>query len=719
MHAISTAIRFAIFIFIGVLHIKNASAQYNLEWAERFGYNSFSPAFNPSIVKGYAIATDHQGNVYTAGRYSLIVDFDPGTGIYADTAAGGFTYSDIFIQKLDTGGHFLWTRTFGANYHDIAYDITIDNFGNSYTTGIFNGNLDFNPHPIDSFVMDALNGSAFILKLDPAGNFVWAKQLSITTSRICYDKNQFIYLTGTYGRPPIFTTDFDPSPSIFNLTTNGGTDAFVLKLDLNGDFIWARSVGGPQYDTARAITCDRKGDVYFTGEFNTSADFDPGSSTHIISSYTFGTTDFRDMFIEKLDSAGNYVWVDVIGNTGYDQALDIAVDSLCRVYVTGRFFGQLDFDPGPAIHWVKCPGVFMNHQIYALKLNADGSLNWIKQTGSPGFRYECGRSISVDANMNVYTMGNFYGIVDFDPGLGIANLDWLNGSCFVQKLDSNGNFIFAQQIGDHYTQWWSTTYYDQGNCAELDAAGYFYITGILDSMADFNPSSLVYPMGNLGNHDGYSVKLSQCINPGSIEVVKACGSYTWFGKTYSVSGIYFDTLSTVKGCDSMITLNLAITQLNDSIFLDGITLEGFYSTANTQFQWIDCTSGNIPIVGASNSSFTPTSNGSYALIISDIGCIDTTDCLSVNNIEVYDIQFFENIIVKPNPSKGLFQIELPESVFECIINIADFSGRVLIQKSYINQKTIHLNLQEYSNGIYFLNILLPTHQWQTKLMKSD
>lgn len=718
MRAIIIQCRKLIGILLCLFLCDHAQAQFNLEWAERFGYNSIS-TYNPSLVKGYGIKTDFQGNVYTAGRFSLSVDFDPGIGIFNDTASGTYPFSDIFIQKLDAAGQFIWTKTLGGIDHDIAFDITIDSFGNSYTTGSFNGSIDFNPDPIDTFIMNSINGPAFIMKLDASGNFVWAKQLSLTTSRIAYDRNQFIYLVGSFGRPPFFTTDFDPGPGISNLTSNGNADAFILKLNLNGNFIWARNVGGAFNDTARALTCDQQGDVYFTGEFNTSADFDPGSGTHILQSYTFGTTDFRDMFIEKLDSSGNFVWVDVIGNTGYDQALDIAVDTLHRVYVTGRFFGQLDFDPGPAIYWVKCPGIYMNHQIYTLKLNANGSLNWIKQTGSPGFKYECGRSISVDDDLNVYTMGNFYGTVDFDPGLGVSNLNWLNGSCFIQKLDSNGNFKFAQQIGDHLEQWWSTQYYEQGNCAELDETGNFYITGILDSMADFNPSSLVFPFAPIGNHDGYSVKLSQCINPGTIEVVKACGSYTWFGQTYTSSGIYYDTLSTAKGCDSMITLNLAITQLNDSINVNGITLNGFYSTANTIFQWVNCSTGFTPILGATNSSYTPTSNGTYALIVSDIGCVDTTDCLSLTTIGLQDYAALQNIIVSPNPSKGLFHVEFPTSINKCKLSIRDLSGRVLEQHTFQHQKNVVLNLQTYANGIYFLDLHSDDIHAQLKLIKYD
>ena len=114
--------------------------QTNFEWAKAFGSVEYDV--------GNAIAVDESGNTYTTGIFEGTVDFDPGTGTFVLTSEGGH---DVFIQKLDASGNFIWAKAFGGPYdwenpsQDNGYCIAVDASGNIYTAGCFGGTVDFDP----------------------------------------------------------------------------------------------------------------------------------------------------------------------------------------------------------------------------------------------------------------------------------------------------------------------------------------------------------------------------------------------------------------------------------------------------------------------------------------------------------------------------------------------------------------------------------------------
>ena len=153
---------------------------------------SFDPAFSPATTNevffetddaalppleiiASSISSDAIGNIYTTGYFAGTVDFDPGNGITTLDPTG----ADIFVHKMDSSGNFIWARSFGGIGEDRGLSLKVDDLGNVYTTGAFNG-----------------------------------------------------------------TADFDPSTGTANLTSNGFQDAFVSKLNANGDFVWVKQMGG-------------------------------------------------------------------------------------------------------------------------------------------------------------------------------------------------------------------------------------------------------------------------------------------------------------------------------------------------------------------------------------------------------------------------------------------------------------------------------------------
>src|SRR5207253_4820 len=146
-----------------------------------------------------------------------------------------------------------------------------------------------------------------------------------------------VYVTGGFAG----TVDFDPGPGTTLLTSLGSLDAFVAKFSSTGALVWARQLGGTSFDQGTGIAVDGAGNVFTTGLFQGTADFDPGAGTILLTS-----VGSLDVFVSKLASTGALVYARQLGGTSNDQGLGIAVDGSGNVFTTGSFRGTADFDPG-------------------------------------------------------------------------------------------------------------------------------------------------------------------------------------------------------------------------------------------------------------------------------------------------------------------------------------------------------------------------------------
>ena len=176
------------------------------------------------------------------------------------------------------------------------------------------------------------------------GDFVWAKAMGGTSDE--YGHGIFVDISGNVYASGYFwgTVDFDPGPGTFNLTSVGSNDIFTSKLDSNGNFVWAKAMGGTSGDQGHGISVDTSGNVYTTGSFFDTVDFDPGPKT-----FNLTSAGSRDIFISKLDSNGNFAWAKAMGGTSSDLGRGIFVDASCNVYTIGYFSDTVDFDTGLGI----------------------------------------------------------------------------------------------------------------------------------------------------------------------------------------------------------------------------------------------------------------------------------------------------------------------------------------------------------------------------------
>lgn len=463
------------FLSIGFLFCNFANAQGpNFNWAKNIG--------GASTDRGNSIAVDGMGNVYTTGNFDGTADFDPGVGVFNLSSIPPC----IFISKLDAAGNFLWAKQM-SGAAGVGYSIGIDSSGNVYTTGYFSGTGDFNPGVGIFNLTSAGYEDIFISKLDSSGNFIWAKQLGGVLTDASYsialDKLGNVYTTGEFHD----TADFDPGIGVFNLTAAGfNKEVFISKLDSSGNFVWAKKLGGSQLTNASSVIIDAIGDLYITGYFYGISDFDPG-----IAVYNMQCNLMLDIFICKLDTGGRFVWAKQFKGSGQDFGNYSATDALGNIYTTGVFKEATDFDPNGGVYDLISDG---GGDIFIFKLDTGGNFIWAKKMG--GLGDDWGNSITIDQFANVYTTGYFSGAVDFDPGVGIFNLNSSWRDIFISKLDSSGNFLWARQLGGPNAG-------SIGNSIAIDAMGNIYTTGYFNKTVDFDPGvgifNLTTPGGNYDN----------------------------------------------------------------------------------------------------------------------------------------------------------------------------------------------------------------------------
>ncbi|TAN58007.1 MAG: DUF4347 domain-containing protein [Rhodospirillales bacterium] len=434
---------------------------------------------------GYGVAVDSAGNVYTTGYFWGTVDFDPGDGVTNLTSAS----NDIFIQKFDSAGNLLWVKTIGNASNEVGNGIAVDGSGNVYVTGYFNGTVDFDPGAGATELTSAGASDAFVLKLNSAGTLVWAKAMGGTGSDggngIAVDGSGNVYVTGSFNG----TVDFDPGTGTANLTSAGSTDIFVQKLDSTGALVWAKAMGGTGSDVGNGIAVDGSGNVYTTGSFSATADFDPGNETTELTS-----AGITDIFIQKLDSTGALVWARAMGSTTADEGSGIAVDGSGNVYVTGSYSGSMTYTiDGQTVTQPTRGG----SEIIVQKWDSNGDLVWL--TGPGGSQTDKGKGIAVDGSGNVYVVGSFYGTADFQPGFQTTDLTSTGLSdIFVLKLSSAGALVWVKSMGGLNGE-------TAGGIA-LDGSGNVYTTGYFVGLSDFDPGAGTTTLSTVGNNPAMFVQ---------------------------------------------------------------------------------------------------------------------------------------------------------------------------------------------------------------------
>ena len=312
-----------------------------------------------------SLAIDKWGNIYVTGTFSNSVNFDrTTTGTFTKTSNGG---TDVFLAKFDPNGNITWVKTFGSTSNDEGTNVVINSLGEIIITGSFSGTVDFDPSSaIQNSTSNSNSTDIFLTKFDSTGNLIWNKTFGSSSNNdasreIAIDRTNNIIFAGFYGG----TIDFDPSPSIVNLSYSSQLDAFVTKLDNQGNLIWAKSISSNSEVMIKGVKVSKLNEVVVAGNFTNTIDFNPGSAS------VFETSNgAKDMFVLKLDSNSNFVFVKTLGSNAADVVEKIELDDKDNIFCTGYYFGNMDFNPSPSATVNKLNAG--SSDAYLLKLDKNG-----------------------------------------------------------------------------------------------------------------------------------------------------------------------------------------------------------------------------------------------------------------------------------------------------------------------------------------------------------
>jgi len=684
---------FILFVLATAYTIKAQNPTF--EWVKS---NVDYPSYNGRSTAG-TFARDASGNIYILGNFKGIVDFNPSPSSAHWVSSVNYM-NTAYIQKLDINGNFVWVKTLYFENGSLRC-LEIDDSGNLIIMGSFKDSVDIAPDTTLYKLFSKGEYDIFILKLSSSGNFIWAKSFGGSqddnVASICTDQQGNVYSHGYYKD----TVDFDPGPGTCYYSS-GYTfynyyleSAFIQKLDKNGNFIWAKAflnselTGGSQ---GISIDLDSDGNIYCTGTFSSNAgiiDFDPGAGVFN------GPSNAAGMYVEKLDSAGNFIWVKFptqVISWGLATPNSIKTDIYNNVYTTGIFSNNVDFDPGPDT-------LLLSGSTFIQKLDTNGNLLWAKSYGAPGYHADP-LSITTDTFGNVYSTGYFKDSTDLAPGPDtLVYYTYFNSSvssmgAYLQKLNSNGDLLWAGVLQGNQGG-------SMGHCIKVDNAANVFVAGDYGGTVDFSPGPGVYNQTTPNSRgNSYILKLSQC-KVFATDYVTACDSLTWLdGVTYYASNqSACFTLPASTGCDSIICLSLTIPIINTTVNLSNYGATFIAGQNNASYQWLDCNNDYAALPGDTMQIFTPTLNGDYAVAINVNGCVDTSACMHISNVSIEEIEG-NTVKLYPNPNSGEFMLDLGNLRAE-EVRIMNSMGQEIFIVQNVNSQYFNMELNP---GIYFVQI---------------
>jgi hypothetical protein len=281
----------------------------------------------------YVVKLDSSGNVMWAkaiggsewdGAYSIIQSSDGGYVVAGWTISFGAGGSDFYVVKLDSGGNVQWTKTIGGSHDDYAYSIIQSSDGGYAVAGW-------------TYSFGAGSWDMYVVKLDSAGNVQWTKTIGTSYT----DEAAHSIIQSSDGGYVVagWTTGFG---------AGGWGDMYIVKLDSAGNVEWAKTIGGSDTDYAYSIMQSSDGGYVVAGQ-----------------TYSFGAVCW-DMYVVKLDSAGNVEWAKTIGGSlnSCDGAQSIIQSSDGGYVVTGNTSSSSS-----------------SSDLFVVKLDSSGNVMWAKVIG--------------------------------------------------------------------------------------------------------------------------------------------------------------------------------------------------------------------------------------------------------------------------------------------------------------------------------------------------
>ena len=309
-------------------------------------------------------------------------------------------------------------------YWGASVSAKTDNSNNLYITGFFH-NYGF------SFEGDTLINSGdddiYLVKYDENGSISWVKSYGNSgrerPTDMAIDINGNIYLVGHFNSN---TIQFDS----YTLTTNGGDDIFLIKIDPTGNVLWAKNYGTAGYEAAYSVSTDDVGNVYFIGHYN--------DNPITIDTISLSNQGGYDVVFAKLNPSGDVIWAKNISSSTTEVGRSIIIDSLNNIYITGYYTAS-----SISVDGITLTNNGTSNEMYIAKFNSDGDVLWAKSAG--GTDMESGYKVTIGESGNVYVNGMIRSNeVDFG-GVVLYNTSGTEKD-FIVKYNSTGQALWGKII---------------------------------------------------------------------------------------------------------------------------------------------------------------------------------------------------------------------------------------------------------------------------------
>ncbi|WP_437966262.1 SBBP repeat-containing protein [Sorangium sp. So ce260] len=378
-------------------------------WSALFG--------DPNIQSATGVGVDAQGNIYIGGTFSGTINLGGDTLVSIGTA-------DVYVASFDATGAHRWSARFGGSGAETLNGLALTPDGKLVIGGTFYGSFTFGGATLSS--VNALD--SFLATLGGDGTPGWARQIGDSADQtlrsIAVDKAGNIVIAGYFSGALLCSAP--PVPVCAN--SEGGTDIFVRKYDPLGAVLWTRIYGDTSNQFATSVAVDGESNVFITGRYNGTLAVGPRQVRN--------TGLGPNLFVLKLDSSGNSVWLSDYGDTASQAGTGIAVAPSGAVLVTGTYVGELDFGPEQSLRANDAPTAFV------VSLAPDGAPAWARSFAGDGAQE--GTAIIADAAGNVVVAGAAQGVI----ALGDEPLTNGGGfDAFVAKLDPQGKTLWGKVLG--------------------------------------------------------------------------------------------------------------------------------------------------------------------------------------------------------------------------------------------------------------------------------
>jgi hypothetical protein len=578
-------------------------------------------------------------------------------------------------------------------------------------------------------------GAAYFYEKDAAGNWIEVQKVRSTDLDFGDQFGTSVSISGNYAVVGAFQEDHD----VF-----GGN----MKLQSGAAYIYERDAGGIWNEVQKIVAPDRNTNDFFATSVSISGNYliagAPSESEDAAGGNTIMGAGSVYMFERDAGGNWNFVQKNVASDRAFNDWFGYTVSLDGTYAVVGALWEDDDVTGGNAMTDAG--------SAYVFERDAGGNWNQVQKIVASDRADYDNFACSVSIKSDYLIVGSIYQDEDSLGGNAITNA----GSSYIFKRDVVGNWNQEQKIvasdrdssdsfghsvaidGSHVIV---GAYHEEHNALGGDSlyhAGSAYIFE-RDGGGNWNEQQKIvasdretddryggavsingnYAFVGVWYEDENAVGVDSLPDAGSAYVYALCttgstasnvsviacnnylspsGNYTW-----TTSGTYIDSIYNSGGCDSVITINLTINLVDTSVTTAGPLLTS--NATGVTYQWLDCNNNYMPINGETAQSYTATSNGHYAVVVSQNGCSDTSACYKVINVGMVENSFGSNLNIYPNPTTKAVNLDLGKKYNEVQLTVTNVIGQEIFTKNYQSSQFIHLEISA-PKGMYLLEVLL-------------